>query len=78
MEPSRFTSTLSAIVSCRPIDANNNPTISNVITDQVPADTAGNASFDTNVSLPQPCIAPIIFVVHPTSDPPRWFAATGL
>jgi hypothetical protein len=67
-----------AIVSCQSIDATNNPTVVNVITDSYPADTAGNSDLKTIVSLPQPCVAPIIFVVHPTSDPPRWFATTGL
>ena len=66
------------IVSCQSIDASNNPTIVNVITDPFPADTAGNSDVNTTVSLPQPCIAPIIFVVHPDSVPSRWFAATGL
>ena len=66
-----------AIVSCQSIDANNNPTVANVITTPFPADTAGNAKLKTTVSLPQPCIAPVIFVTHPTSDPSRWFAATG-
>jgi hypothetical protein len=66
------------IVSCQSIDATNNPTVVNVITEPFPADTAGNSDVRTTVSLPQPCIGPIIFVVHPDSDPPRWFAATGL
>ncbi|HET6892981.1 MAG TPA: hypothetical protein VFH31_17885 [Pyrinomonadaceae bacterium] len=79
--PFNFTNPLPdfrAIVSCQSIDASNNPTVVNVITDPYPADAAGNSDLKTTVSLPQPCIAPIIFVVHPTSDPPRWFAATGL
>lgn len=79
--PFNFTNPLPdfrAIVSCQSIDANNNPTFVNVITDPYPADAAGNSYLKTTVLLPQPCIAPIIFVVHPTSDPPRWFAATGL
>ena len=79
--PFNFTNPLPefrAIVSCQSIDANNNASIVNVITATFPADTAGNSYLNTTVSLPQPCIAPIIFVVHPTSDPPRWFAVTGL
>jgi hypothetical protein len=79
-DPFNFTNPLPefrAIVSCQSIDTNNNATIANVITAPFPADTAGNASVKTTVSLPNPCIAPIIFVTHPTSDPPRWFAATG-
>ena len=79
--PFNFTNPLPdfrAIVSCQSIDENNNATVVNVITSPFPADAAGNSDLKTTVSLPQPCIAPIIFVVHPTSDPPRWFAATGL
>jgi hypothetical protein len=79
--PFNFTNPLPnfrAIVSCQSIDASNNPTVVNVITDPYPADATGNSDLKTTVSLPQPCIAPIIFVVHPTSEPPRWFAATGL
>lgn len=79
--PFNFTNPLPsfrAIISCQSIDASNNATVVNVITDPYPADAAGNSYLDTTVALPQPCIAPIIFVVHPTSDPARWFAATGL
>lgn len=78
--PFNFTNPLPefrAIVSCQSIDANNNPTVVNVITAPFPANTAGDAHVNTTVSLPHPCIGPIIFVVHPDSDPPRWFAATG-
>jgi hypothetical protein len=78
--PFNFTNPLPsfrAIVSCQSIDANNNPSTVNVITPEFPADTAGNARVNTSVALPNPCIAPIIFITHPTSDPPRWFAATG-
>jgi hypothetical protein len=34
----------------------------------------GDADIETDVSLPQPCIAPIIFVTSPGG---AWFAATG-
>lgn len=34
----------------------------------------GNAEIETNVALPSPCIAPIVFV---TSGGGSWFAATG-
>jgi len=34
----------------------------------------GNASIEANLSLPQPCIAPIVFVTTPSG---AWFAATG-
>lgn len=65
-----------AIVSCLKGDG----TVENVMTGTFPATTGpaskhgGNAKIDTIVSLPQPCIAPIIFVTSPTG---AWFAATG-
>ncbi len=34
----------------------------------------GDADIEADVALPQPCIAPIIFVTNPTG---AWFAATG-
>jgi hypothetical protein len=53
----------------------------NVQTEPFPATTGpasaggGNAEIETDVQLPQPCIAPIIFV---TNNNGAWFAATGL
>lgn len=64
-----------AIVSCLSRDEAGNPTTVNVSTDLVPATTTGNARIDTRVELPQPCIAPIIFITSPNG---AWFAATGL
>ena len=62
------------LVSCQSIDATGAPTIVNVSTDPVPATTTGDAEIDAKVSLPSPCIAPIVFV---TSGGGSWFAATG-
>jgi len=65
-----------AIVSCLKSDA----TPENVTTDPFPATTGaasaggGDAKIEANLTLPQPCIAPIIFVTSPTGS---WFAATG-
>ena len=65
-----------AIVSCLKSDA----TPENVSTDPFPATTGaasaggGDAKIEANLTLPQPCIAPIIFVTSPTGS---WFAATG-
>lgn len=64
-----------AIVSCLSKDAAGLPTTVNVMTDPFPADTAGNSMIETRVVLPQPCIAPIIFVTNATGA--SWFAATG-
>ena len=62
------------IVSCLSKDANGSAVTLNVSTQNFPADSAGNAHINDTVSLPQPCIAPIIFV---TSGGGNWFAATG-
>ncbi len=63
-----------AIVSCQSIGAAGTATITNVSTAQFPASTAGNSDINATVSLPHPCIAPIVFVTSPGSS---WFAATG-
>jgi hypothetical protein len=63
-----------AIVSCQSIGADGTATISNVSTGQFPASTAGNSDINATVSLPHPCIAPIVFVASPSG---AWFAATG-
>ena len=66
-----------AIVSCVKSDG----TFDNILTDAFPATTGpasaggGNAEIETDVALPQPCIAPIVFVTSPGGS---WFAATGL
>lgn len=62
------------IVSCLSRDASGSAVTINVSTQNFPADSAGNAHIKDTVSLPQPCVAPIIFV---TSGGGSWFAATG-
>jgi hypothetical protein len=65
-----------ALVSCLRSDGS----VQNILTDPFPATTGpassggGNAKFETTVALPQPCIAPIIFV---TNNGGSWFAVTG-
>lgn len=63
-----------AIVSCQSISTGGTATITNVSTAEFPASTAGNSNIDATVSLPKPCIAPIVFVTSPGG---MWFAATG-
>jgi hypothetical protein len=62
------------IVSCLSKDESNSAITVNVSTQLFPADSAGNAQIKDMVSLPQPCIAPIVFVTSPGG---AWFAATG-
>ncbi len=63
-----------AIVSCLSKDANGDATTVNLQTGPFPATTNGNSKIEGAVSLPQPCIAPIVFVASPGG---AWFAATG-
>jgi hypothetical protein len=64
-----------AIVSCLSTDAAGDAVTSNVETGPFPANTSGDSEIDDTVNLPEPCIAPIVFVTSPTG---QWFAATGL
>lgn len=65
-----------AIVSCLGSDGS----VQNVMTDPFPATTGpaslggGDAKIETTIALPQPCIAPIVFVTSPGG---AWFAVTG-
>ena len=69
-------SSFRAVVSC----VTSNGSFDNIQTAAFPATTGpasaggGDADIETTVSLPQPCIAPIIFV---TSAGGAWLAATG-
>ena len=64
-----------AIVSCQTIGAGGTATITNVSTGPFPASAAGDADINARVKLPQPCIAPIVFVFGAPNV--GWFAATG-
>src|SRR5689334_18087096 len=64
-----------AIVSCQTISATGAATITNVSTAPFPASTAGNSDINATVSLPHPCIAPVVFVFGAPNV--GWFAATG-
>ena len=65
-----------AIVSC----VTDTGASQNILTDAFPATTGpassggGDSEIETSVTLPSPCIAPIVFV---TSNGGSWFASTG-
>jgi len=69
-------SSFRAVVSCLTSDGG----FQNVQTDPFPATTGpassggGDARIEADLVLPQPCIAPIVFVTSPGG---AWFAATG-
>ena len=65
-----------ALVSCQSIGAGNTATVTNVSTGDFPANTAGDSTINARVSLPKPCLAPIVFVTGPTGAD-VWFAVTG-
>jgi hypothetical protein len=46
-----------------------------VETDGFPADEEGNSYIDAKVDLPNPCVAPIVFVMAGSEE--KWFAVTG-
>lgn len=49
-----------------------------LVTDPVPATSAGDAKIEAQLELPSPCIAPIVFVTNGTGAAPgAWFAVTG-
>jgi hypothetical protein len=50
----------------------------NLATAPVPASSDGDATIKATVELPDPCVAPIVFVTSGTGPAPgNWFAATG-
>jgi hypothetical protein len=65
-----------AIVSCQSIGAGDTATIVNISTGDFRASTSGDLEIDARVSLPKPCIAPIVFITGP-SGAGIWFAVTG-
>jgi hypothetical protein len=47
----------------------------NVVSEGFPADSRGNSFIDAKLDLPNPCVAPIVFVMAGSED--KWFAVTG-
>ena len=64
------------VVNCLTIES---PDVGvNLATAPAPASSDGDASIKATVDLPDPCVAPIVFVTSGTGAPPgSWFAATG-
>ncbi|RIQ24566.1 hypothetical protein DY240_11825 [Jiangella rhizosphaerae] len=63
-----------AVVSCM-TTVDGVATTVNLATDPFPASTAGDSQIEDQLDLPEPCIAPIVFV---GPNPGTWFAATGV
>ena len=62
------------LVSCMTVDELNLPTVTNLSTGDFPATNTGDSDIEASVQLPEPCIAPIVFVTSPGGS---WFAVTG-
>jgi hypothetical protein len=65
-----------AIVSCLTTATGDNAALTNISTGEFEASAAGDWSIDARVSLPEPCIAPIVLVIGP-SGVESWLAVTG-
>jgi hypothetical protein len=68
--------TFRGAVSCLTEDeaAGTTPVV-NVITDGFPATPEGDSDIDATVVLPNPCVAPVVFVLAGSED--KWFSVTG-
>lgn len=62
------------LVSCLTEDGDSVAT-KNVTTSGFPATTSGDSDIDATVELPNPCVAPIVFVLAGSED--KWFSVTG-
>jgi hypothetical protein len=47
----------------------------NVTTRGFPASPAGDSTIDAQIALPNPCVAPVVFVLAGSED--KWFAVSG-
>ena len=67
--------TFRGLVSCLTEDGRGGIVNASVTTDGFKADADGNSFIDQKLVLPNPCIAPIVFVMAGSED--KWFAVTG-
>jgi hypothetical protein len=64
------------VVSCLRADGNGALVVANVSTGDFEASSGGDSEIDARVSLPHPCVAPIVLVTGP-SGTEGWLAVTG-
>ena len=66
-----------AVVSCLTEDEDAGTTpVANVVTEGFAASIPeGDSDIDTRIELPNPCVAPIVFIMAGSED--KWFAVTG-
>lgn len=65
-----------ALVSCLTEDDTGHVVTTNVPTNGFPATPSGNADIDADLTLPEECVAPIVFVMAGSEE--KWFAVTGV
>ena len=63
-----------ALVSCLS-EKDGAVTTENVVTEGFPSSPFGDSDIDAQITLPNPCVAPIVFVMSGSED--KWFAVTG-
>ena len=63
-----------ALVSCLTVSTGN-VVESNVMTSGFPANTKGNAKIKAQVTLPTPCVSPVVMIL--AGDEDVWFAISG-
>ncbi|WP_207062034.1 hypothetical protein [Motiliproteus sp. SC1-56] len=68
-----------AVVSCMTLNTEGEPVIENLMTDNdaevmVGDPRNGDARIEADLDLPDPCLAPVVFVTSPTG---LWFSVTG-
>jgi hypothetical protein len=64
-----------ALVSCTTELSETESGTANVVTDPFPATPEGDSTIDAFIELPNPCIAPIVFILAGSED--KWFAVDG-
>jgi len=67
--------TFRALVSCTTELSETEVGTANVVTDPFPATPTGDSTIDAFIELPNPCIAPIVFILAGSED--KWFAVNG-
>jgi hypothetical protein len=65
-----------AVVSCLNENDEHQVVTTNLTTPGFKATPSGNSDIDTDVTLPEECVAPIVFVIAGSED--KWFAVTGV
>lgn len=62
------------LISCL-VEEDDSVKVRNVFTAPFQASRRGNARIRTTIELPNPCVAPIVFVMSGSED--KWFSVTG-